>query len=147
MTFNYTETLEEVYGVNKDRICHIHGKQGENILFGHGNTRDYTDEYMKKNIGSESSLTELDNFLRKETEQALIEHKHFFDGIDDTIREVYSIGFSYADVDLIYIKEICKKLDVDALWYLNDFSLTDIQIFQKKLKECGFRGNFATFSV
>lgn len=147
LTFNYTETLEEVYGVNKDRICHIHGKQGENILFGHGNTRDYTDEYMKKNIGSESSLTELDNFLRKDTEQALIEHKHFFDGIDDTIREVYSIGFSYADVDLIYIKEICKKLDVDAVWYLNDFSLTDIQIFQKKLKECGFRGNFATFSV
>lgn len=77
----------------------------------------------------------------------MIEHKYFFDGIDDTIREVYSIGFSYADVDLIYIKEICKKLDVDALWYLNDFSLTDIQIFQKKLKECGFRGNFATFSV
>lgn len=147
LTFNYTETLEEVYGVNKDRICHIHGKQGENILFGHGNTRDYTDEYMKKNIGSESSLTELDNFLRKDTEQALIEHKHFFDGIDDTIREVYSIGFSYADVDLIYIKEICKKLDVDAAWYLNDFSLTDIQIFQKKLKKCGFRGNFATFSV
>lgn len=109
LTFNYTETLEEVYGVNKDRICHIHGKQGENILFGHGNTRDYTDEYMEKNIGSESSLTELDNFLRKETEQALIEHKYFFDGIDDTIREVYSIGFSYADVDLIYIKKYVKN--------------------------------------
>lgn len=36
-------------------------------------------------------------------------------------KEVYSIGFSFADVDLIYIKEICRKLSVDAVWYLNDF--------------------------
>lgn len=33
LTFNYTETLEVVYGINEDRVCHIHGKQGENILF------------------------------------------------------------------------------------------------------------------
>lgn len=77
LTFNYTETLEEVYGINEDRVCHIHGKQGENILFGHGNTKDYTDEYMSKNIGSENSLSELDNFLKKDTKQAMKEHKLF----------------------------------------------------------------------
>lgn len=147
LTFNYTETLEEVYGINEDRVCHIHGKQGENILFGHGNTKDYTDEYMSKNIGSENSLSELDNFLKKDTKQAMKEHKLFFDGIDDTIKEVYSIGFSFADVDLIYIKEICRKLSVDAVWHLNDFNPSDIPMFQTKLRKCGFKGRFATFSV
>ncbi len=147
LTFNYTETLEEVYEINKNSICHIHGKQGENIFFGHGNTEDYTDEYMSRNIGSENSLSELDNFLRKDTKQALKEHKNFFDGIDDTIKEVYSIGFSFADVDLIYIKEICRKLSADVVWHLNDYNSSDISLFQKKLKECGFKGRFATFSV
>lgn len=71
----------------------------------------------------------------------------FFDGIDDTIKEVYSIGFSFADVDLIYMEEICRKLSVDVVWHLNDFNPSDIPIFQTKLKECGFKGRFSTFSV
>lgn len=147
LTFNYTETLEEVYGINEDHVCHIHGKQGENILFGHGNTKDYTDEYMRKNVGSENSLSELDNFLKKDTEQALKEHKLFFDGIDDKIKEVYSIGFSFADVDLIYMKEICRRLSADTVWYLNNYNPLDIPMFQTKLRKCGFKGRFATFSV
>lgn len=147
LTFNYTATLEEVYGINEDRVCHIHGKQGENILFGHGNIKDYTEVYMSKNIGSENSLSELDNFLKKDTNQALIEHKYFLDDIDDRIKEVYSIGFSFSDVDLIYIKEICRNLSADVVWHLNDFNLSDVPIFQTRLRECGFKGRFATFSV
>lgn len=147
LTFNYTETLEKVYGIPKDSICHIHGTQGETIFFGHGNTEDYTEEYMSKNIGSENSLSELDNFLKKDTKKALKEHESFFDGIDDTIKEVYSIGFSFADVDLIYMREICRKLSVDVVWHLNGFNPSDIPIFQTKLRECGFKGIFATFSV
>lgn len=76
-TFNYTETSEKVYRINKENVCHIHGKQGGEILFGHGNTKDYTDEYMDKNIGSENALSELDNFLKKDTKRALKEHECF----------------------------------------------------------------------
>lgn len=147
LTFNYTETLEDVYRVNEENICHIHGIKGEDILFGHGKTKDNTDEYMMKNIGSEYSLTELYNFLKKDTQKALIDHKHFFDGVDNEIREVYSFGFSFAEVDLIYIKEICRKLPVSTVWYLNNFNPNDIPIFQAKLKKCGFKGSFSTFSV
>ena len=148
--FNYTETLEDLYMVNKESVCHIHGRQGENILFGHGDANDYTDEYMRKNIGSENSLTELNNFLKKDTEKALEDNEQFFDGINNTIREVYSIGFSFACVDLIYIREVCEKLPDNAVWYLNKFNPNDIPIFtniQKKLKECGFKGSFSTFII
>ena len=147
LTFNYTETLEEIYGVNEERICHIHGKRGEHIMFGHGNAVDHSDEYMRKNIGSENALAELDCFLKKDTEQALKEHKNFFNGIDDKITEVYSMGFSFSDVDLIYIKEICSKLSSDVVWYLNDFKPSDIPTFHAKLRKCGFKGRFATFKI
>ena len=147
LTFNYTKTLEEIYGISGEFICHIHGVQGGDILFGHGNTKDYTDEYMEENTGSENLLSDLDGFLRKDTKQALKEHKLFFDSIGDQIKDVYSIGFSFADVDLIYIKEICKMLPADAVWNLNNFNPDDIPGFETKLKECGFKGKFATFSI
>lgn len=34
LTFNYTSTLESIY--NCCNVLHIHGKIGENLLFGHG---------------------------------------------------------------------------------------------------------------
>lgn len=147
LSFNYTETLEDVYGIDGSRVCHIHGERKENILFGHGNMKNYTEEYMRANIGSENALSELDDFLKKDTKQALREHGYFFKGIDNSVKEVYSMGFSFAEVDLIYIKEICRKLPADAVWYLNDFEPADIPTFQRKIMDCGFKGAFATFSV
>ncbi len=34
LTFNHTHTLEMLYKVEK--VCHIHGKQGGKLYFGHG---------------------------------------------------------------------------------------------------------------
>lgn len=45
ITFNYTKTLEEIYGINENYICHIHGyiDEDSNILVGHG--EKYKDYY------------------------------------------------------------------------------------------------------
>lgn len=55
-SFNYTTTLEDLYHVNIKNICHIHGKIGEPLIFGHGHDEDLSDEYMDENIGSEKIL-------------------------------------------------------------------------------------------
>lgn len=46
LSFNYTETLEQVYGIPETQVCHIHGTQNSEIFFGHGNDKDRTEEYM-----------------------------------------------------------------------------------------------------
>ena len=147
LTFNYTETLEEIYQVPRENICHIHGKQGEEIYFGHGDSRDYTEEYMSKYIGSENALTELDGLLKKDTEQALKKSKKFFDKIDGTIDEIYSIGFSYSDVDLVYIKEICSRISDNVIWYINDFDPEKTIEYIEKIRECGFDGMVRSFNL
>ena len=76
-----------------------------------------------------------------------LQKRKFFDSIDAGIKEVYSIGFSFADVDLIYFKEICKKLSVDTVWFLNDYNSDDIPKFQKRLRKCGFKGKFDVFHI
>ena len=147
LTFNYTETLEACYAIKEENICHIHGKQGKEILFGHGNCNQHTDEYMRKFIGAEDMLDELDSFLKKDTKSALKEYSSFFEKIDQTVDAIYTVGFSFGDVDLIYIKEICKKLSDKVVWYLNDYDSSKLPIYQSRIRQCGFKGIFDTFSV
>ena len=152
LTFNYTETLEEIYGISKDRVCHIHGVIGpenedEEIFFGHGNNDVKDDKYFEKYqveyTGSEVILTSLFKSLKKKTSKALENHRAFFDEIDEEITEVYTVGFSFSEVDLIYIREVCKKLSDNVVWYFDDFyKPEEVESFKEKLKKCGFKGKF-----
>lgn len=107
LTFNYTETLEKLYQVKN--ICHIHGKLGEELLFGHGNTNDYCEDDMISYIGAENALREIHEALRKDTIGAIKRNINFFDNIDDSIDKIFSFGFSFSEVDLIYLKRYVKK--------------------------------------
>ncbi len=147
LTFNYTETLERCYDIKEENICHIHGKQGQEIMFGHGDAADHTDDYMRDYIGSENALGELDAFLRKDTSTALKKNAAFFGRLDPEIEEVYAVGFSFNDVDMVYVKEICGRLSERVVWYLEAFDQQKHPDFQKKIQECGFRGRFGVFSV
>ncbi|MGG2113412.1 bacteriophage abortive infection AbiH family protein [Lysinibacillus pakistanensis] len=149
LTFNYTETLEEVYEVSSEQICYIHGKQNEEIYFGHGYTDDITDYYLEKHVGSENSISEIYENLRKKTELALESKINFFDRLSDSdIKEIYSYGFSFSEVDMLYLKEICKQVDTRKIvWYFNDFDQSSHSDYIKTLVECGFKGDFSTFNI
>lgn len=149
LTFNYTNTLEEIYNISKDRICYIHGKQNEDIFFGHGDTDDNTDYYMTNYTGSENDLTSIHDQLRKRTDIALKRKLKFFEKVEyANINEIYSYGFSFSEVDMIYLKEICKRTDTEEItWYFNDFDEGNHKIYMETLIECGFKGDFATFNI
>lgn len=147
LTFNYTETLENLYNVKN--VCHIHGEQDTEIYFGHGDETDYTEKYERDHIGSEYILRNLDEELRKKTENALVDNQWFFNTIDNKVSEIYSFGFSFSDVDLVYIKEIFKKLNTsNVTWYLNDFSdETELNRHKDIIIKCGFKGKFDTYHI
>ncbi|MGY5341096.1 bacteriophage abortive infection AbiH family protein [Paenibacillus glucanolyticus] len=147
LTFNYTETLELLYKAKN--VCHIHGKQGGKLLFGHGNDTDYTDKYMDQYIGSEDHLQDMQRRLRKDTTGAINRNRIFFNSITMTVDKIYSYGFSFSKVDEVYIKEICQKLTTDNVtWFLNDF---DDEIKREQyietIQSCGFRGEFDTYHI
>lgn len=148
LNFNYTDTLEQVYSIPEENICYIHGRQFEKIYFGHGNTDDRTDEIMTKHIGAENHLTVIYDQLRKDTSEALNNNRPFFNGLADTeIHEIYSYGFSFSDVDTIYLTEICKKVDTSkVIWYFHDYDKSNIKQFSNVLFHCGYEGEFSTFS-
>ena len=123
LSFNYTETLEKVYGIEDDKICHIHGKVGddpERLLVGHGEVEEIHESLQT--MGADFNLNELKRILRKDTEDAFGRNIGFFDRIGRGLESVHTYGFSFSDVDMYYVKKIAERTDPSQItWYINKF--------------------------
>lgn len=133
LNFNYTETLESAYC--KNNVCHIHGRIGdeqEDIYFGHGDDEEYPESL--ETLGAEVALGQLKRSLRKDTTKALYDNKAFFDGLKD-VTEIYSYGFSFSDVDMIYIETIRNIICPGTIWFLNSYSWNESIVGKNNYKE------------
>lgn len=123
LSFNYTETLEKVYGIKDEKICHIHGKVGDNperLLVGHGEEDGVKESFQT--MGADSNLNELKRLLKKDTEDAFDRNVDFFDRVGGGLESIHTFGFSFSDVDLYYIQKIAERTDPSKVtWYINKF--------------------------
>lgn len=169
LTFNYTETLEKVYDIPGYLVDHIHGLRlgaeryysrnssfpntvGK-IIVGHGNdlSREFNSEYINREIILQETIRE----LRKPVDRLIKEHSEFWSYIFySEIKEVYSFGFSFANVDIPYINQIVISLKYgeNAIWYLNKYDdepdkygKTKNDKFERVIKSCGFKGVFGRY--
>ncbi|HEX2946411.1 MAG TPA: bacteriophage abortive infection AbiH family protein [Clostridia bacterium] len=141
LSFNYTHTLEIIYGCQN--VCHIHGDVNSDILVGHGYEYDETEYQYNEGhyFGAQDNIQKLKRALRKNTDLALRSNKAFFKKLSD-ISNVYSVGFSYNDIDLIYICEICNAInDSISNWIINNYNITDEKEISAKLRNCGYNGS------
>ncbi len=148
-TFNYTKTLQKLYGIKK--VIHIHNRVGQKLIFGHEKEEE-TNLYQSLDyedfcIGS-SFLDEMILSFKKDTTTPLKKYKDFFKRLDSSIDKVYSYGFSYGKVDRIYIKKIIASISPNATWYFTEFESSDssaLRIKKIKLRKYGFKGKFDIF--
>lgn len=111
VNFNYTQTLEEIYSIPRDRIIHIHGEceldeQWGELVVGHGNDDDI--RYIKEKIdemecdggylGYQSQRNRLNEY---KCEKAILE---------DLKKDVYTLGSE------LIRKLRNKRLQVDEIW-------------------------------
>lgn len=150
LNFNYTQTLERLYGIAG--VCHIHGTLGEKLMVGHGSGARFDENHGSRYIGSEGSIEFIQDVLRKDTEGALKKHKAFFQKLSSGLSAVYSYGFSFSGVDEVYIKEICRVVPTESVtWYLLNYPEKEQKRrechrrFKEILRRCGFKGVFGTF--
>ncbi|HFJ9454020.1 TPA: bacteriophage abortive infection AbiH family protein [Bacillus tropicus] len=142
LNFNYTKTLEDVYNVNEDAVVHIHGVAGDDVEFGHG--ADH------RNSGFEEEELIHEEF-RKDTDKIVEDHEFFFGELipGRQIKEIYSFGFSYGDVDQVYLTKLIKSLGKteDITWFFNRYDKEREKDFMGILKTCGFNGNYDDYEV
>lgn len=164
LSFNYTSTLETIYGI--DSVCHIHGYvecgdvEAENIMVGHGKCLlPYSYEPgVKVYIGEMASLEDEErihnrairiyNDWGKDVSSNIERHQALFSQLS-AVKEIYSYGFSYGCIDVPYIERIINSLDntEDIHWYLNDYKLDANERLSKIIRHAGFRGHIENYSM
>ena len=132
LTFNYTETLEKVYGIPDDNILHIHGSRavkGDTYIMGHNNIKpdDLYDTlngefYFEQD--TKNKIIGWMNKLHKDTSSIIRHNAYFFRSLSE-ITHIVVIGHSINEVDWPYFDEVNKSVGPNALWHFHYHSSED----------------------
>lgn len=153
VTFNYTHTLQHIYGIPNQQVIHIHGDtEAEELVLGHNTTyeelhrkaegiqpeppKDLSDEELAEwllNDGDDYITqtvrdTAVNNIfsIRKDVENIIRNHHLLFSSMKD-VEHIYVYGFSFSPVDIPYIDEILKYIDKKKVkWTINYYSKDDM---------------------
>lgn len=95
---------------------------------------------MEKDLGGATDhFDELAEELRKDTKNVIDHNRNLFKQFKD-IKEIYSSGFSFSEVDMIYIHEICKYINPkNVQWYFNEYDANNNPQYIDKIKKLGFK--------
>ena len=125
MTFNYTRTLEDVYGIEDECVVHIHGVVGGRgeFVIGHGKTAeqlmqsDLENNAMfrdpEKEEGEDSARLKifdvLEDEMKKPVQELIQEKKVFFNSLSG-IQKVVVLGMSYSPIDIPYLDRVFEVI-------------------------------------
>ncbi len=131
LTFNYTETLQRVYGIPEASVIHIHGAAAhanDQLVLGHGWERTATDSF-NHGIDPESADVRVmggneivDRYFTetfKPTARVIESHQPFFQSLSG-IKKIFIMGHSLSSVDLPYLLELRQHLgNGDVQWQVS----------------------------
>lgn len=144
LTFNYTSTLQVVYGFSDKQVLHIHGKAEafDDLIFGHGDTMEDEagiDEYGEGNrtpfSDSEGAAKYPFYALQKPVETILGTHENFFESLGQ-INEIVVIGHSLNKIDRPYFARVAEKAPA-ARWTVCCFTVADEVNHVQAVVQCG----------
>lgn len=132
LTFNYTDTLENLYEVDSEKILHIHGRASmdEKLVFGHRHFVDPTlaardDLFFRENNERIQHICDM-NELYKPIEDILNRNRTFFSSICD-VSKVEVIGHSFNEIDLPYFQKLASSVKYNADWKFNYHTDKDLK--------------------
>ena len=148
-TFNYSLVLEIIYEVNKDNIWHIHNsiEEVDKIIVGHDSDLNTLISNYNLNRGNKQYNSWIvDNIIPWAAKGAKGVNKRIEENMENfnkysTIKHIISMGFSFNEIDMPYIKAIISsnynKNDIDWTIYYHQEGEDDIII--EKLKNIGIK--------
>lgn len=131
ITFNYTKTLEEVYGIPTRNILYIHGSvtNHEEIVVGHGNIVDPCSVFVEDGTpfyeeNGKTQIIEAMNTLAKDVKGIMNKHMSFFKSLSN-IQHVIVYGHSLSVIDRPYFELIKNSISTNADWKFSKHSQKD----------------------
>jgi hypothetical protein len=123
LNFNYTDTLQLVYGVPSDRVLHIHGRARgakDQIVLGHGwnpvhvepcNSYLCQEDADTRVLGGNDIVDQYFSKTFKPTDAIIERNRAFFASLSQ-IEEIWVLGHSVENVDQPYFREICQAVNM-----------------------------------
>jgi len=118
INFNYTKTLQDVYGIPENNILHIHGKVRENIIFGHGrgdnpseSSQEVDEPWFEESHEDAASISSV---FHKPVDDILEHNKSQILG-NGNVTNIVVIGHSINGIDIPYFECILNAYP-DAEW-------------------------------
>lgn len=149
ISFNYTPTLEKVYGF--DNVIHIHGIAGKRVMMGHNPNINLDDFCVKNSIPEycRHAAKVLLDVTKKDTVKHALRFSRLIEYYAAGVTDIYSYGFSFSEVDLPYISVICSSIDTTTcIWHLLDFDSKEKRNqYMKAIVKCGYKGKFETYHI
>lgn len=131
LTFNYTDTLQRVYGIRDASVNHIHGaaaRTNDQLVLGHGWERTAADSF---NHGIDPELADvrvmagnkiIDRYFTKTfkpTAHVIETNQPFFRNLSG-IKKIFIMGHSLSAVDRPYLLELRRHLgNGDVQWQVS----------------------------
>lgn len=152
VSFNYTETLEKVYGISPERILHIHGCiiDPESLQFGNPNQpptqvrkeaeKAYGDhEYYGMSIEpAADNYAALAYSFSKDIDSNIPKLEEFLVG--KVIDEVVIMGHSYSGVDKPYYEKLLIPRFMKTKWTIYCYTDKDFNDAQKYISDKNLNG-------
>jgi hypothetical protein len=162
LTFNYTNTLERLYTIDKSKIIYIHNSAfygADEIILGHGidpetfeekkpdppadldpdelkdwynGNDDYSYYEGKKNLIRYFKVT------HKPTKENINRHSTFFAKLK-TVEEIFVYGHSISAVDFPYFEEIVRNISNDVKWTVSFYDSYEYKRHKATLDKLGIR--------
>ena len=120
-SFNYTNTLQQIYAVPDAQIIHIHGNcsYDDDLILGHSfRVEKSLNPYIGPNQDTRIAEDSIDEYFGntfKPSEDIIKEESIFFSSLKN-VDEVIVLGHSLAEVDGKYFVEINKSIQENARW-------------------------------
>jgi hypothetical protein len=156
LSFNYTSTLEIIYGIDNKNVLHIHGRSEtfDELVFGHGDTMEEVPELDENGDSNRTIFSDAEGeakypfyALKKPVHEILENNMEFFDSLAH-ISEITVIGHSLNKIDLPYFRKLATSAP-NAMWIVCSINSGDKIHHLQELERCGVlreRIQFCTYS-
>lgn len=144
LTFNYTSTLQLVYGIDSNNVLHIHGRSDsmDQLIFGHRETMEEEPELDENSDSNRTMFSDAEGVakypfyaLQKPINEVIAKSRDYFDSLRG-VKEITVIGHSLSDVDLPYFQEVARST-MGCRWLVYCYTESDVKHHVWQLIKCG----------
>lgn len=149
LTFNYTPTLQKLYGVPETHVLHIHGRANlpdNELILGHAwnpqerqslNDRPDIAEIDTRLMEAQNTLDGYFSKTFKPSARLIEENRPFFDQFTN-LEEVCVLGHSLSSVDEPYLRALLKIPGIPSTrWRIPCRNASEVHDKVKRLRELG----------